>query len=38
MKRFAMVLTAIVGLCVAYLLAHWALIEVGREVIVLRTQ
>jgi hypothetical protein len=38
MKRFAVVLIAIAGLCVAYLLAHWALIEVGREVIVLRTQ
>ena len=38
MKRFAIVVTAIFGLCVAYLLAHWALIEIGREVIVLRTQ
>lgn len=38
MKRFVIVLAAIVGLCVAYLLAHWALIEIGREVIVLRTQ
>jgi hypothetical protein len=38
MKRFAIVLAAIVGLCVAYLLAHGALIEIGREVIVLRTQ
>jgi len=37
-KRFAMVLAAIAGLCLGYLLAHWALIEVGREVIVLRTQ
>jgi len=38
MKRFVILLAAILGLCVAYLLAHWALIEVGREVIVLRTQ
>jgi hypothetical protein len=38
MKRFVIVLAAIIGLCVAYLLAHWALIEVGREVIILRTQ
>ena len=38
MKRFAIVVAAIFGLCVAYLLAHWALIEIGREVIVLRTQ
>ena len=38
MKRVAIVLAAIIGLCGAYLLAHWALIEVGKEVIVLRTQ
>ena len=38
MKRFGIVLVALIGLCAAYLLAHWALIEVGREVIVLRTQ
>jgi hypothetical protein len=38
MKRFTVVLAAAFGLCLAYLLAHWALIEVGREVIVLRTQ
>jgi hypothetical protein len=38
MKRFAIVVAAILGLGLAYLLAHWALIEVGREVIVLRTQ
>jgi hypothetical protein len=38
MKRLAIVLAAIVGLCAAYLLAHFALIEFGREVIVLRTQ
>ena len=38
MKRVAIVLAAIAGLCGAYVLAHWALIEVGREVIVLRTQ
>jgi hypothetical protein len=38
MKRFGIVLGAVIGLVAAYLLAHWALIEVGREVIVLRTQ
>jgi hypothetical protein len=38
MKRFAIVLAVLFGLCVAYVLAHWALIEIGREVIVLRTQ
>jgi hypothetical protein len=38
MKRFAIALATMVGPCLAYLLAHWALIEVGREVIVLRTE
>lgn len=38
MKRIAIVLAALIGLCAAYVLAHWALIEIGREVIVLRTQ
>ena len=38
MKRFSIVLGVLIVLCAAYLLAHWALIEVGREVIVLRTQ
>jgi hypothetical protein len=38
MKRFAIALAALAGVCAAYLLAHWALIEIGREVIVLRTQ
>lgn len=38
MKRTAIVLAATFGLCVAYVVAHWALIEVGREVIVLRTE
>jgi len=38
MKRFAIILAAILGLGVTYVLAHWALIEVGREVIVLRTE
>jgi len=38
MKRIAIVLASVVVLGVAYVLAHWALIEVGREVIVLRTQ
>jgi hypothetical protein len=30
--------SAIASLCAAYALAHWALIEIGREVIVLRTE
>jgi len=38
MRRIAIVLAAAFGLCAAYVLAHWALIEVGREVIVLRTE
>jgi len=38
MKRIALALAAVVGLLIAYVLAHWALIEVGREVIVLRTE
>jgi hypothetical protein len=38
MKRIAIVLGVTLGLCVAYVLAHWALIELGREVIVLRTE
>ena len=38
MRRIAIVLAAVLGLCVTYVLAHWALIEVGREVIVLRTR
>jgi len=38
MKRIAIALAVVVGLGVAYVLAHWALIEVGREVIVLRTE
>ena len=38
MRRIAIVLTAVFGLCAAYVAAHWALIEVGREVIVLRTE
>ena len=38
MRRAAIVLAAAFGLCVAYVVAHWALIELGREVIVLRTQ
>lgn len=38
MRRAAIVVAAAIGLCVAYLVAHWALIEVGREVIVLRTE
>lgn len=38
MRRAAIVLAAVLGLCVAYVLAHWALIELGREVVVLRTE
>lgn len=38
MKRIAIVLGVTFGLCVAYVLAHYALIEFGREVIVLRTE
>jgi hypothetical protein len=34
----AILLAVVLGLCIAYLLAHAALIEIGREVIVLRTQ
>jgi hypothetical protein len=38
MKRVAISLATVFGLVVAYVVAHWALIEVGREVIVLRTE
>jgi hypothetical protein len=38
MRRFIIALLAIAGLFVAYAVAHLALIESGREVIVLRTQ
>jgi hypothetical protein len=38
MRRVLLVLLAVAGACVAYVLAHGALIEVGREVIVLRTE
>jgi hypothetical protein len=38
MKRIALALAVLVALCATYVLAHWALIEVGREVIVLRTE
>lgn len=38
MKRIAILLVAVIALFAAYVLAHWALIEVGREVIVLRTE
>jgi hypothetical protein len=37
-KRIAILLVAVIALFAAYALAHWALIEVGREVIVLRTE
>jgi hypothetical protein len=38
MRRALLVLLAVVAACAAYLVAHLALIEVGREVIVLRTE
>jgi hypothetical protein len=38
MRRFVVAFAAIGGLAIAYVLAHWALIEAGREVIVLRTE
>jgi len=38
MKRMIVAFAVLAGLLVAYGLAHWALIESGREVIVLRTQ
>ena len=38
MRRLALVAAALLALGTAYVLAHWALIEVGREVIVLRTE
>jgi hypothetical protein len=38
MRRVAVGAAIVVGLCVAYTLAHLALIEVAREVIVLRTR
>jgi hypothetical protein len=38
MRRFLVAVAAIVGLGLAYVLAHWALIEWGREVVVLRTE
>lgn len=38
LRRAAIVSAATLALCVAYGVAHWALIELGREVIVLRTE
>lgn len=38
MRRLRLALAALAGLAVLYALAHGALIEVGREVVVLRTQ
>jgi hypothetical protein len=38
MRRLIIAFAAVAGLCAAYVLAHWALIETGREVIVLRTE
>src|SRR5690606_9481215 len=37
-RRLRLALAALAGLAVLYALAHGALIEVGREVVVLRTQ
>jgi hypothetical protein len=38
MKRLALGLAALLFLALAYVLAHWTLIEAGREVVVLRTE
>jgi hypothetical protein len=38
MKRFALACAALLCLALAYVVAHGALIEAGREVIVLRTE
>ena len=38
MKRIAVIIAIVLGLPMAYAVAHLVLIEVGREVIVLRTQ
>jgi hypothetical protein len=38
MRRAVIGLAILVGLLGAYVLAHWALIELGREVVVLRTE
>lgn len=38
MRRIALGAAVLVGLCVAYVPLHLALIEVGREVVVLRTR
>jgi hypothetical protein len=38
MRRAAFFLAAALGVCAAYVVAHWALIELGGEVIVLRTE
>jgi hypothetical protein len=38
MRRALIAVVAILALATAYVVAHWALIELGREVIVLRTE
>ena len=38
MRRWVVGIAVVTGLCVAYPIAHCALIETGREVIVLRTE
>lgn len=38
MRRAIVAFAVVAGLFVAYALAHWALIETAREVIVLRTE
>lgn len=38
MRRLGIALACVAVLGMAYVLAHWALIEIGREVVVLRTQ
>jgi hypothetical protein len=34
MRQVIILVAVVVGVCVTYVLAHWALIEVGREVVV----
>lgn len=38
MRRFVLAASALLALGASYVLAHWALIELGREVVVLRSQ
>lgn len=38
MRKLIAIVAILLGLCAGYVLAHWALIEIGHEVIVLRTE